>query len=385
MDVVLAAMVVLASAIAAVLVRRLHRDESFVGVEPGESPAADQAAERRRGGPASAPAQARTMPPTDLGPGLTGVVLDGRADPIEVVATLIDAAEQGRLTIAERPVPVGADFGSDWLFSRTDLPVVADASSEVGATAAEPEAESGEPAALVLPSPEDKLVEVLFGDAHEVLLSELPLRRRRELNEVADVLLAAAEQRSWFRRLSHPADAALRVTGPALLLLGAAAIVMLGRAWLGGGMMLAGVIFWVLTQGLPNPPTTAEGFALRVQALGFRAYLAQLEPIGRSAEAVAAQVRWLPYAMVFGGVDGWRERLLEAAGTSTPDGFGWLIPLATDGRLLAADGALPRLLADLSHQLVATRPIAEIPSGASSAVPREPAPEGSLLTRLTQR
>ena len=367
MDVVLAAMVVLASAIAGVLVRRLHRDESYVGITPGEFPPPGQTVERQRGGSPQPPAQARPLPPDELGPGLTGVVMDGRAARTEIVATLIDMAGQGRLTVTERPAPEGTDMGSDWLFTRTE----------------EGEQPARDP--MELPSPQDKLRELLFGDDHEVLLSELSLNKRRELNEVGDVLIAQAEQHNWFHRLTHPADAALRVAGPALLLLGAAAIVMAGQTWLGGGMIAAGVVFWVLTQGLPNPPVTADGFAMRVQALGFRDYLSSADGVGHSADAIADQVRYLPYALVFGLFYGWRERLAQAAGTSTPDGFGWLIPMATDGRLLAADGALPRLVADLTAYLLATRPIAEMPSGASNAIPREPVPEGPLINRLTQR
>ena len=360
-------MVVLASAIAAVSVRRLHRDESYVGITPGEFPPPGQTVERQRGGSPQAPAQARPLPPDDLGPGLTGVLMDARADRAEIVATLVDLAAQGRLTVTERPAPAGTDLGSDWLFTRPD--------------------ESEQPARdpMELPSPEDKLIELLFGDEHEVLLSELDLNKRRELNEVGDVLIAQAEQRNWFHRLTHAADAALRVAGPALFLLGAAAIVMAGQAWFGGGLILAGVVFWVLTQGLPNPPLTADGYTMRVQALGFRDYLSSAEGVGRTADAVADQVRYLPYALVFGVFDGWRERLVQAAGTSTPDGFGWLIPLAADGRLLAADGALPRLVSDLTTHLLATRPIAQMPSGASNAIPREPVPEGPLINRLYQR
>lgn len=368
-------MVVLASVIVAVLVRRLHRDESYPGLTPGELPAPGQAVESRRGGPATAPTQPRPTPPDGLGAGLTGVVVDGRADRVEVVATLIEAAGQGRLRITER---AGADPSgpSDWLLSRPA------ATSPSGI--ADEQADASDPAPLALPTPQDKLIEILFADADEVVLSELPLPRRRELNEVADVLIAEAEQRGWFRRLSHPADAALRVTGPALLLLGAAAIVMVGRPWLGAGMMLAGVAFWALTQGLPNPPVTADGWALRVQALGYRDYLGA-ESGAVPQDRVSQRVAQLPYALVFGLTDLWRERTVQAAGTFTPDGIDWLTPLAPDGRLLADDGALPRLLAALDEHLLATRPIADIPSGASSAVPREPTAQGSLLSRLAQR
>lgn len=351
MDVVLAAMVVLASAIAAVVVRRQARDQRYEGLAAGELPPPGTTVGTVYTDRTPADDQPRPMPPDELSPGLTGVVLDGRADPVEVAATLIDLAGKGRLTITERPAPAEGPLSADWLFGR------------VG-PAPEPPADGAEPAPVPT-DPEDALIAVLFGQDSEVALSELSLEQRRGLNQVTDLLLLQAERRRWFRRLTHPADTSLRLAGPVVLLLGAVAIVMLNQPWLGGGLMLGGVVFWALTQGLPNPPVTADGHALRVQAQRFRAWLRSTDPASRAEVSMADQVSYLPYAMVLDAVEPWRAGLAQAAETSAPDGFGWLNPLAADRRLLTSDGAIPRLVADLGRQLVAARSVSDVAVGAN--------------------
>lgn len=368
MDVVLAAMVVLASAIAAVAMRRQARDQSYQGLPASELPPPGEQASVHFVDRATVPDVPRPTPPDELSPGLTGVVMDGRADPIEVAATLVALAAQGRLSITERPAPDDSPLGSDWLFSR-----IGPAPEPVAADADPADAEPAEP---VQSSPEDALLAVLFADAGEVALSELSLDQRRDLNQVSDLLLLEAERRHWFRRLTHPVDTSLRLAGPMMLLLGAVAIVMLGQPWVGAGLMVAGVVFWALTQGLPNPPVTADGYALRIQARGFRRWLNRSDSDAQAEVSLSDQVGYLPYAMVLGAVEPWRAALAQAAGTSAPDGFGWLTPLATDGRLLAADGAIPGLVADLARHLVAARSVSAVATGAN-LIPQEQSPVGA--------
>ena len=246
-------MVVLASTIAAMLTRSQARDQSYQGIPVGELPPPGASTAVQFVDRIAVPERPRPIPPDDLSPALTGVVVDGRADPIEVAATLIDLAGRGRLTITERPAGPDSELSSDWLFSR------------VGPG---PEPTEDESVEHVPASADDALLEVLFAERGEVALSELSLDQRRELNQVTDQLLREAERRRWFRRLTHSADTSLRLAGPVLLLLGAVAIVMLGLPWFGAGLMVSGVIFWVLTQGLPNPPVTADG--LRAAGPGHR-------------------------------------------------------------------------------------------------------------------
>ena len=361
MDVVLAAMVVLASAIAAVVVRRQTRDQRYRGLADGERPAPGAPATTEFVDRHPADELTRPVPPDVLSPGLTGVVLDGRANPIEVAATLIDLAEHGRVVITERPAPADSPLSADWQFTR----VYGHEPAPVESSTDSAEADAASPDPAVPASPEDALLQVLFADANDVLLSELTLDRRRGLNQVTDLLLVEAERRQWFRRLTHPADTSLRLAGPVVLLLGAVAIVMLNQPWLGGGLMLGGVVLWALTQGLPNPPVTADGYALRAQARQFGNWLSRTDPATQAEVSVADQVRYLPYAMVLGQLEAWRSGLAQTAGTAAPDGFSWLVPLAADRRLLTADGAIPRLVADLAQQLVAARAVSDVAVGAN--------------------
>jgi hypothetical protein len=157
-----------------------------------------------------------------------------------------------------------------------------------------------------------------------------------------------AQARNWF--LPPPAvslaglGAGAGALGFLLLLFGGSV------APIGLGLLLGGVVALLGSRGLPQP-VSAEGYAARTQALGFKQYLATAE-----AEQLRFEVgiekfsRYLPWAMVFGVVDHWRhvfagalQEELDAGGEFT--GFGWLalndvlttvvlVDLLTDGGML---------------------------------------------------
>ena len=118
---------------------------------------------------------------------------------------------------------------------------------------------------------------------------------------------------------------------------------------IGLGLLAGGAIAFLGSRGLPQP-VSAEGYAARVQALGFKQYLATAEAEQLRFEVGIEQFsRYLPYAMVFGVVDHWRhvfadalQAELDAGGDFS--GFGWLavndmlttmvmVDLLTDGGL----------------------------------------------------
>lgn len=95
-------------------------------------------------------------------------------------------------------------------------------------------------------------------------------------------------------------------------------------------MLVGGLVVLFGTRRLPTP-VTAEGYAARVQALGFKQYLATAEAAQLKFEAGIERFgRYLPYAMVFGVVDHWRTVFADALqqelalGNGDFAGFGWL-------------------------------------------------------------
>lgn len=316
MGIVIAALIVVVAAAAAFLVRRLSADEVFDGVTPGLLPTAGQPEVRRRRRRGEQPPIAvQFTPPKDLGPGLAGVAIDGRVDPVELSATMIDLAGRGWLSL--RPLTTQPEAKPlDW------------------------EVQQAEPAPAEELSPTETLIyAALFTDGPLTTLAAFRTQRSAELAEAAEALEAEASDRSWFRELRQEAAWGVNTGGLAAVLLGFLAVTVANQFWIGAGLIAGGVVFFLATRGLPRP-FSAEGSAARTQALGFREYLATAE-----AEQLRFEVgidvfsRYLPYAMVFGVVDHWRSVFAQAI-TADPEaefsGLEWLVlDNALTGLLLA--------------------------------------------------
>lgn len=304
MEILIGLVVVAAAGGLVAWARRARRDEVFAGVTPGLLPAPGQQVERV---PASErlPVAVRFEPPAGLPPGPAGVVVDGRFDPVELSATLIDLAIRGHLEL--RPVGVraaadGPTPPSDWELHR--LPP---------------------PEGAWLTVAEQAVLDAAFAEGPTTSLARL--RARNGLAPAAGALQADVAQRGWFRA---PGPAAwLRPLGW-VAAVGGAFWVFSGWVLVGAGALAGGA---VLLLGLRDRglPLTAEGSAARTQALGFRQYLATAE-----ADRLAFEVgidefsRYLPWAMVFGVVAHWREVFADAlrAGLAEGDalpGMGWLV------------------------------------------------------------
>lgn len=64
------------------------------------------------------------QPPSDLRPGLAGTLIDEKADLQDIMATLVDLARRGYLTITEEQTPgfLGIGATRDFIYTRTDKP-----------------------------------------------------------------------------------------------------------------------------------------------------------------------------------------------------------------------------------------------------------------------
>lgn len=265
-------------------VRRRHaRDEVFLGLTPGLTPAAG---EKGQVGPrvGKMPVAVQFNPPKGATPGEIGTLLDSTADNVDVSATIIDLAVRGYLQIE-------SDGRRDFTLYATNPP-------------------RGDQ----LRAYEQKLLADIFKGQ--------PVRRSRELKKAKfqnvlpharQGLYSAVVAKGWFRTNPQTAQIVPIVFG-ALLLMGA-----IGAAFLLGsfGWGLLAIPLAVFGLGLivlsgRFRKRTATGSAYLAQAKGFELYLrtAEKETL-KFEEGQDIFSKYLPYAIVFGVAERWSKLFAE--------------------------------------------------------------------------
>jgi uncharacterized membrane protein YgcG len=225
-------------------------------------------------------------PPNDLRPAQMGLVLDERADTLDVTATIIDLAVRGYLHITE--IPKKGLFGSkDWKLNRLK------------------EADDS------LLKYERTLLTGLFATGDEVEMSDLENKFYTKLASVKKQLVDDGMAQKWFPMKPGTAKGIWLAVGFAIMAAGAGvsflAGLFLGRGLLGAGIILAGLVMLPLSQAMSRrTPTGSE--ALR-RVLGFRLYVAtaekRIQDFNEKQNILNSFAKYLPYAIVFGCVDKW--------------------------------------------------------------------------------
>ena len=306
---------VLALAVMGALVWTRGRDERYADLTPGLAPSATDRASQptTRGGPDTIAVQ--FQPPAGVPPGLVGTILDERANPIDVSATVIDLAVRGYLRIEE--VEGGGMFKrTDWNLVRLDPPA----------------------RGTLLPY-ERRLLDGIFSTRGDVVaLSELKNTFASTLRRIQSDMYDEVVTRHWFRSspqlqrgMWQGLGIVLAVIGGMILFYGQGAITaLLGSAFTGGavlgiGLLVSGAIVWFL--GGRMAAKTAEGSAVLAQSLGFKEYLTTAEA-GQIAFEEASNIfsRYLPYAVVFGVADRWASTFAEVAQAAEAVGQPILMP-----------------------------------------------------------
>ena len=232
---------------------------------------------------ADASAPVEFAPPEDLRPGQIGTLVDERANPLDVTATIVDLAVRGHLVIQE--IPKEGWFGKpDWRLVRLEEP------------------EDG------LLQFERTLLAGLFRDGNEVLVSSLRTAFVTRLQRVQEALYRDAVAKKWFR--GRPDVVRLRWTaiGIAATIAGLAAAIALAAwttwGWIGLPLALGGIGLLALAGRMPA--RTAAGTAMLRRVRGFRTVIETAEThMARWAEQENVFTRYLPYAVVFGLTDKW--------------------------------------------------------------------------------
>jgi uncharacterized membrane protein YgcG len=306
---------VLALAVMGTLVWTRGRDERYADLTPGLTPSVTAGASQptTRGGRPTVAVQ--FQPPAGVQPGMVGTIIDEKANPIDVSATIIDLAVRGFLRIEE--VDGGGVFKrTDWNLTRLAPP----------------------PGESLLPYERRLLDGVFSGRGDVVALSDLKNRFAGTLKKIQSDMYAEVVTRHWFRSspqlqrgMWQGLGTVLAVVGAMMIFYGQSAISsLMGAGFSGGfvlgvGLILSGIIVWVLGGRMASK--TAEGSAVLAQALGFKEYLTTAEA-GQIAFEEASNVfsRYLPYAVVFGVADRWARTFAEVAKAAEAVGQPLMMP-----------------------------------------------------------
>ena len=246
----------------------------------------------------------RRMRPAEI-----GLLLDERADTLDVSATIVDLAVRRHILIRELPKEgfFGVFKNQDYELARK--PGVEETSS------------SGSRDGL-LPY-ENRLKTALFEGADTVKLSELKNKFHDDLAEVkSDLYDEAVQGLKLFPANPDTVRKAYRVGGVVIAIIGGVTAYLLGRAFgaglLGIPIVAGGVLLFFLAPLMPR--RTAQGQLLYRRCLGFRLYMTKAEKERQSfAEKANLFEEYLPYAIIYGCVKKWAKAFeglgLEERGT----------------------------------------------------------------------
>jgi uncharacterized protein (TIGR04222 family) len=231
-------------------------------------------------------------------PAEIGLLVDERADTLDVTATIVDLAVRKYLVISE--TESGGILG---VFKKKDYVL-----------------ERLEPPAGSLAPYEQKLLDSLFEDGSPVKLSDLKNEFYDDLKRVKDKLISGVTRDlKLFPRSPEKTRRMYRVVGFVVAGAGVILTVLLGT--IGAGIIgipivIAGVLMLLLAPSMPR--RTPEGRELYRLSLGFRTYIERAET-ERQAFAERANLfeEYLPYAIVFECVDKW-AKAFEGLGDEAP-------------------------------------------------------------------
>ncbi len=221
-------------------------------------------------------------PPEHLRPAEIGVLMDERADTLDVVATIIDLATRGYLTITEVP--------KKWMFGKIDYLL----------TKSTPKA-SGK--VIELLSYEQLLLDKLFYKRRQVKLSSLKTTFYSDLKEVKEALYAEVVTKQFFP--FDPEKTRDRYRWIAILLGALAAGFFIVNStndevlFVALGLIVDSMLFFIMYRYMPRK--TAYGRELYRRSKGYYLFINKAEKYRQryfEKENMFNEV--LPYAIVFG-------------------------------------------------------------------------------------
>ncbi|MEP7003147.1 MAG: DUF2207 domain-containing protein [Chloroflexota bacterium] len=221
-------------------------------------------------------------PPDKLRPAQLGVLVDETADPRDLIATIVDLAVRGYLTITEHPKE-GLFGHADWTLDQK---------------------KPGDDLLLY----ERTLFDGLFRGGPSVVVSSLKGTFAPTLLLAESHLYADGKDRGWFVADPARVRTAYASLGCLIVVAGIGLVWALGASigWglVGLAIVPAGALLVILHRAMPA--RTEKGAALLAQTLGFKRYMDTAETDRAAfAEKEGLFTAYLPYAVMFGSVDKW--------------------------------------------------------------------------------
>lgn len=223
-----------------------------------------------------------------LRPAEIGVLLDERADTLDVSATIVDLAVRKQLKITEQKT--GGVFG---LFKKKDYQID----------------RLDNPDDELLPY-ESQLRDAIFADGDSVKLSDLKNKFAKDLERVKKALYTQSMKNGFFARNPETTVTISRVAGIVIAVIGGGIAYGLGMLF-GGGLIgipviLGGLAIFFLSPAMPR--RTGKGRVMYRRSLGFRKFMVTAETERQKfAERANIFHEYLPYAIVYGCVDRWAK------------------------------------------------------------------------------
>lgn len=256
---------------------------------------------RGRDVPVETPIDLLREPPDDLAPGAVGTLIDETADIHDMIATLVDLAERGVITIEETKSEfLGLTFNRDWKIRLVDR-------------------------GRQLREPERLLIDGLFKSGEtEVEMGDVRKRFTSKQKDIKKAMYEEIVRHGYFPTNPESVRNRWRVAGFVIV---AATVIVGFNAWgavndwapmvivpfIGGGLL--GVSLLVGSSAMPRK--TKEGAEAAARWLAFKRYL---EEIGRHQDLSQAREifsMYLPYAIAFGIEREW-VRKFERVGAPAP-------------------------------------------------------------------
>lgn len=222
-------------------------------------------------------------PPDGLRPGQMGLLLDERADTLDITATIVDLAVRGYLRIAE--IPKTGWFGKmDWQLERANPPDNR------------------------LLTYERIVLDGLFSGGSPCTLSSLKNKFYRDLSRAKKALYSDAVARRWFHWDPNAVRLITRTSGFAVSAAGLGVTAWLGYNWgyglAGLPVVATGLLLLMIPRAMPR--RTAPGREALRRTLGFARYIETAETHQQDfAERAGIFTEYLPYAVAFETVSRW--------------------------------------------------------------------------------
>lgn len=277
------------------------------------------------------------VPPEDLKPAQMGLILDERADALDVTATIIDLAVRGYLQIEEIESKSWFGGSKDWKLTR-----VKDADANLQ------------------PYEQALYTDIFAVKGSPVRVSELRNKFSSKLSEIQKQLYQDALAKEWFRESPDTSRTKWVIAGAFLAVLGLGAAYgggfLFGRALLFSGLPVAGIALIPMSRAMAR--RTAKGSEALRRVLGFRLYIATAETRRQEFnEQAGIFARYLPYAIVFGCVDKWANAFKGLDDQVMESTRGWYTGsnLTTAFAVVAFSSSLSSFAGGMSSTVSSTR------------------------------